>query len=154
MPKQTSANVEPSLEVDFDAIEAIAEDVDNRAAAKKIIRKGKRIAKPKAEPVASETTSEATPAPVEETDPEFIAMLTHGTSQAIDLMRDKMELMEPGDTLRENVGKCVARLLTRIKPMQAGPISDAVQIAGYLGVWIIAGKDWSKKAEVTASPNN
>lgn len=144
----------PSLEVNIADIEIIAADLDAQVdeAAKP---KRKRVAKSKSaattippEPGATLIEPEVIPA----VDPEFEAMLVHGASQAIDLMREKMELMEPGDTLRENVGKCVARFVQRIKPMESGPLADMVTIAGYLGVWVLCGKDWSKKTE--PSPNN
>jgi hypothetical protein len=150
MPIETQNLGAPSLEVNIADIEVIAANLD--AQAEEIAKpKKRRVAKPKTEPVPTSAPSGENP-PIEPevipaVDPEFETMLVHGASQAIDLMRDKLELMEPGDTLRENVGKCLAKLVSRLKPMQAGPLSDVVTIAGYLGVWVLCGKDWSKKTE-------
>lgn len=159
MSETTSPSV-PSLEVNLADIERIASTLDAQADDAVTIGKRtpkKRVAKLKNQPPPAQeesTTQEVVQAPLP-IDPEFEAMLTHGSSQLIDLMRDKMELMEPGDTMRENIGKCVAKLVTRLKPMQEGPLAEGVTIAGYLAVWVISGRNWGKKPEAfTVIPPN
>jgi hypothetical protein len=157
MNETTNPSV-PSLEVNLGDIEAIAAGLDAQAEESTTIGKRtpkKRTVRLKTQAPAPQGEGEAqpvteAPAPL---DPEFEAMIIHGASQGIDLMRDKLELMEPGDTLRQNVGKCLAKLVTRLKPMKEGPLSDVVTIAGYLGTWALCGRDWSKrKPEVTVIP--
>lgn len=146
----------PSLEIDLAEIERIASELDAEADDPIPVKKTrKKTVRLKSAPVAATEEPAAEPGEVVAViDPEFESMLIHGASQGIDLMRDKLELMEPGDTLRENVGRCLAKLVARLKPMKEGPMSDVVTIAGYLGVWALCGRDWSKKPEATASPNS
>lgn len=135
------------INLDLAAIDAIAADLDAMAD-EPVKPKRKRAFK---KVVASTANEPSTDAPKTETlppmDEDFKAMIVSGVGQGIDFIRDGMELMEPGEGVRENVGKCVAKLLERIKPMQAGPITDVIMIVGYLGVWVLVGKDWSKKKE-------
>lgn len=134
------------INVDLAAIDAIAADLDAMAdEPAKPKRKRAAVKKPTADAPPSADAPKVEAPPV--VDEDFKLMVVHGVGQGIDVMRDKLELMEPGDTVRTNVGKCVARLLERIKPMEAGPMSDAVQIVGYLGLWALFGKDWTKKPE-------
>jgi hypothetical protein len=133
-----------SLEIDLSEIDRIAAELDAVAdAPAKPKRKRATAKKPITEPSADAPKANVEPV----VDEDFKAMIVHGVSQGIDVMRDGLELMEPGDTLRTNVGKCVAKLLERIKPMEAGPLADVVTIVGYLGVWALAGRDWTKKTE-------
>jgi hypothetical protein len=159
---ETTNPAVPSLEVNLGDIEAIAAGLDAQADEAVTIGKRtpkKRTVRLKQPPATQEGDAQQpaadAPAPL---DPEFEAMIVHGASQGIDLMRDKLELMEPGDTLRQNVGKCLAKLVTRLKPMKEGPLSDVVTIAGYLGTWALCGRDWSAKKPqvivVPPSPNN
>jgi hypothetical protein len=149
------------LEVNLADIEAIAAGLDAQADEAVTIGKRtpkKRVARAKnpTNTVSTDTTAQTVePEVVAPLDPEFEAMLTFGASQGIDLMKDKLELMEPGNTVRDGVGKCLARIIGRLKPMQPGPVSDVVQIVGYLGVWVIVGRDWSAKPPtVTVIPPN
>lgn len=132
------------VSIDLAAIDAIAADLDGMAD-EPIKPKRKKATKKVIPDASTADTPKADAPPV--MDEDFKAMIVHGVGQGIDVMRDSLELMEPGDTLRVNVGKCVAKLLERIKPMEAGPLADLVTIAGYLGVWVLAGRDWSKKPE-------
>lgn len=137
------------IKIDLDAIDRLAAELDAEAETpiptkRKRATAKKRVTEPT--PAADAPTVETPPA----MDEDFKAMIVHGVGQGIDVMRDSMELMEPGDTLRNNVGKCVAKLLERIKPMQAGPVTDITMIVGYLGVWALAGRTWTKKPEDVA----
>lgn len=158
MQPETSVPSGPSLEINLSDVEKIAAELDAQAKANAGTKLGGRTPRKKKAPKTGTAENpevipageEAEPAPV--VDPEFEAMLTHGVSQGIDLMRDSMNLMEPGDTLRENVGKCVARLVSRLKPMESGPLADVVTATGYLAVWVLCGRQ-PKPAE-EPSPNN
>jgi hypothetical protein len=165
MPQEITVPSGPSLEINLSEIERIATELDREAAADTTVggrrkkRAGKKGATPQAAPAGTADNPEVIPAAETTTeppkwDPEFEAMIVHGTSQGIDWMKDAMDLIEPGDTLRENVGKCVSKLVQRLKPMQAGPIADCVTIAGYLSVWVLCGRKAKPKPEPEGSPHN
>lgn len=150
MSKQQPANPSgPSLEINLSEIENIASRLDADASLNEPAsgRRQKRVKKnpggksaPKGSPDNPEVIPGETKPPPPLIDPEFESMLLNGTSQGITIMRDRFNLMEPGDTMRENVGKCLVRLVGRLRPMEPGPMSDVVTALGYMAVWVSFGR--------------
>lgn len=130
------------MEIDIESLRVEAAELDALAAAERstlVMTKGKTIAdKPKPKTKAGVITEIKT-VEVIPPDPYFEMMVATTARQGIDFIQDKMHLIDPGDEMKVNVGKCLARLASNIMRVQ-GPVADGVIVVGYLAPWILFGK--------------
>lgn len=138
---EISSPVETPVEpVDWNALLSAADEADKIG---ETIEPEKKARKKKVASLVKTPTEEPVKAvepEVIKADPEFQAMIQHGTDKGLDWIRDSMNLVEPGPTVRSKTGEGLVRLIERIKPMEPGPLADVVMIVGYLGVWVLMGQ--------------
>ena len=123
----------PSSEIDVDEVLRLAREADERAKLEpEVPKRGRR----KTQPVNGQEVSE-TPAPVIETDPEFVEMCKWGVGSVVEIAQRRLDWSDPGIHWKEKVSTIVARIVQRLQPMEPSLLTDCLIVSGYTALWVL-----------------
>jgi hypothetical protein len=121
----------------------LAREADEQAKSEPEPKKGKR----KAQRVSnSEPAQPVDVEVIEPPDPEFVEMCKWGVGSVVDIANQKFDWSDPGIHWKEKVSTAVARIITRLQPMEPSLTTDLIIISGYVALWAIP----NVSAQVTA----
>jgi hypothetical protein len=126
-PPKRSAK--PSSEIDVDEVLRLAKEADE--AAKDEPEPPKRRAKKEQPEAASVPFVQVQP------DPEFVEMCKWGVGSVVGIAERRLDWSDPGIHWKEKVSTIIARIVTRIQPMEPSLLTDCIILGGYTALWAI-----------------